>query len=123
MAPPVQNTELGFPQSRSGVDARFMGLAAILPGSSARILVYGHLASRGGTRNNRRGDVECSRHRVTTFRCMSVSISLIAVGVSVSVLGTVCLRSVGASPRTVSMGILSVVILRSDFTMLEETHQ
>jgi hypothetical protein len=65
------------------------------------------------------GDIQCSRHRVTPLRCMSVPLA-IAVRVSVPVLSTVGLGSVGASPRAVRMSGLSVGILRSDFAMLQE---
>lgn len=80
-----------------------MGLAAILPRSSARILVYALLASWGGTGKNGRGDVECSRHCVTPSRCVSVSISRIGVGVCISV-GACVGTSVGASVGT-SVGV------------------
>ena len=99
-----------------------MGLAAILPRSSARILVYGQLASWGGAGVNGSGGVECSRHRVTPLGSMSVSISIVAVGVSVPVrvMSVVGLGSVGASSRAVWMSGLSIVILRTDFAMLQE---
>jgi len=95
-----------------------VGLATILPGSSIRILVYGHLTTGGRTGINGRGNIQCSWHRVTPLRCVSASVSMIAVGVSVRVLSTIGLGSVGASSRAVRMGGLSVIILRSDFAML-----
>lgn len=98
-----------------------MGLAAILSRSPARILVYGLLASRGRTGINVRDGVERSRHCVSSFRCLSVSTSMSWIGISVAIadVGTVSLGCAGASPRTVWMGGLSVIILRSNFAMLQ----
>ena len=97
-----------------------MSLATILPGGSVRILVYDHLATGGRTGIDGRGDNQCSRHRITPLRCVSVPISMAAVGVSIRILSTVGLGSAGASPRAVRMSGLSVAILRSDFAMLRE---
>ena len=97
-----------------------MSFATILPESSVRILVYPHLAARRRTGVDGRGNIKCSRHRVAPLRRVSVSISVISVRASVSVLGTVRLGSACACPRTVRMSGLSVVILRSDFAMLQE---
>ena len=71
-----------------------MRLATIFPGRSIRILVNRRLATRGRTCVNRRGDGQCSRHRVTPLRRVSVP-----VGVSASVLSTIRLGRAGARPR------------------------
>ena len=96
-----------------------MSLATILPGSSIRVLIYRQLAARRRTSVHWRSNVQCSRHRVTPLRRLSVPIR-IDVGVSVSILSTVRLGSVGASPRAERVSSLSVGILRSDFAMLQK---
>jgi len=102
-----------------------VGLAAKLPRSSIRILVCDHLTARYRTGINGRGNDQCSWHRVTPLRRVSVPISVaiggsISVSVSVSVLGSVRLGGVCASPRTVRMSGLSVGILWSYFAMLQK---
>jgi len=104
-----------------------VGLAAKLPRSSIRILVCDHLTARYRTGINGRGNDQCSWHRVTPLRCVSVPISVaiggsisVSVSVSVSVLGSVRLGGVCASPRTVRMSGLSVDILWSYFAMLQK---
>ena len=70
-----------------------MRLATIFPGRSVRILVNRRLATRGRTCVNGRGDGQCSRHRVTPLRRVSVPVAVIPIGVpvpvSVSVLSTI----------------------------------
>lgn len=96
---------------------RFMRLATILPRISVRVLVHGQLASRSGTVTDDRGSVvECSRHRDTPLRGLTIPIGGITIGVSVIV--TVGFGSVCAGPRAVGMSGFSVVILRSHFAML-----
>lgn len=97
-----------------------MSLTTVLSRSSVRILVYRHLTARRRAGVNGRRNDQCSRHCVTPLRRVSVPITLIAGGVSIPVLSTVCFGSVCTSPRAVRMSGLSVVILRSDFAMLQE---
>ena len=96
-----------------------MSLATVLPRSSVRILVHGHLAARRRACVDGRGDIQCSRHRVTPLRRVPIPVS-IAIGVSVPipVLSAVGLSSTGASPGAVRMSGLPVIVLRSDFAML-----
>ena len=100
-----------------------MRFATIFPRSSIRTLVYRHLAARrrtGVDGVNGRGGIQSSRHRINPLRRVSVSIGVISVRVPVSVLSTVRLGSVRASPRAVRMSGLSIVILWSNFAMLQE---
>jgi hypothetical protein len=97
-----------------------MSLTTILPQRPVRILVHIETASWRGTYSNRRGGNQCPRHRVASFRCLSVSVCTIDVNVSVSVLLDCGLGSVRASTRAVRMNGLPIVILRSDFAMLQE---
>lgn len=96
-----------------------MSLAAVLPGSAIRVPVHSRLTARYRAGINGRGSVRCYCHRVAPFRPVSVPIS-VGVGVSVSVLSSIRLGSVCASPRTVWMNGLSIVILRSYFALLQE---
>ena len=97
-----------------------MSLATILPRRPVRILVHIEMASRRRTYSDRRGGNQYPRHRVAPFRHLSVSIGTIDVSVSVPILLDRDLGSARASTRAVRMSGLSIVILRSDFAMLQE---
>ena len=95
-----------------------MSFATVFPKSPIRILVHGPLAARRRTGDNGRGRVRRSRYRVTWLWRVSVPAST-AIGVYITVLSAVEPCSVGASPRTVRVSGLSVVVLRSNFAILQ----
>jgi len=97
-----------------------MSFATILSRSSVRVLVCRRFAARYRTGVGGRGSNQCSIDRVSPLRRVSVPIGVIPVRVSVPVLSTVRLGSACACPRTVRMSGLSVVVLWSDFAMLQE---